>query len=111
MIVTDRNIYKYEPKQYKVRKDGVPLQAVTGISASTKQDTYVVVHCTPPERDMVVDLGRDSVEKVSEFVAVVYQQVQKLTNSPPSINFKDNIKKSLFVFLLKISLILDRYCI
>jgi hypothetical protein len=46
---------------------------------SAKTDTYVVVVCHEPYRDLVLDLGVSGVEKVSEFVTVVCQEFKKVT--------------------------------
>src|SRR6202012_84705 len=72
-IVTEKNLYKLDPKNYKVKKEGIPLASIASISMSTKQDQYIVVHCAPPLRDLVMDLslGVKGGEKLSEFVAVL----------------------------------------
>ena len=54
MIVTEQNIYKYDPKKYVVRKVGIPLAYVESISVSPGVDTVVVVHMKEPERDIVL---------------------------------------------------------
>eukprot|EP01111_Echinosteliopsis_oligospora_P012783 TRINITY_DN4422_c0_g1_i1.p1 TRINITY_DN4422_c0_g1~~TRINITY_DN4422_c0_g1_i1.p1 ORF type:complete len:1060 (-),score=288.02 TRINITY_DN4422_c0_g1_i1:136-3315(-) len=95
IIVTNSNVYKYEPKKYTVRKIGIPLQTITGIYLSKVQDTYCVITLKPPERDVVIDVGGwmgSGIERVSELVTVIYQQIERLTGSKIPVHFKDQIE-------------------
>jgi len=98
IIVSNAHIYKYDPKKYKMKKNSIPLNKVKSISMSPTSDTYVVIHMEPPIRDMVIDLGKSGVEKVSEFVSVVYAQIMRLKDQynddskPLEINFVDKIQ-------------------
>lgn len=91
IVVTEKNIYKHDPKNYKVKKFGTPLAEVTSISLSPRKDSFVVVHCRPPYRDLVLDLGIDGVDKYSEFVTVIVQEIRKLTGNTISVTFSDQI--------------------
>lgn len=89
IMVTNNNIFKQDPKNYKVKAYEVPLVAVKGITLSTLQDGYVVVHANEPYRDLVVDLGINNIERYSEFVTVVVQQVKNLTGNSIPVNFNN----------------------
>jgi len=91
IVVTEKNVYKHDPKNYKVKKFGTPLVEVTSISMSPRKDSYVVVHCREPYRDMILDLGIEGVEKYSEFVTVLVQEIKKLTNTVIPVYFNDQI--------------------
>ncbi len=40
VVVTDKHIYKQDPKNYKVKKFETPLDQITDISMSPKEDTF-----------------------------------------------------------------------
>jgi len=88
LIVTDLNIYKYEPKKYTVRKVGIPLQEVRGISLSPNTDCFAVIHMRPPQRDLLINVED---EKVCEFVTVLYQQTLKIARKDIPIHFGNHI--------------------
>lgn len=92
IVVTEKNIYKNDPKNYKVKKYGYPIVDCKSISLSTKKDTYVVVHAPEPKRDIIIDLGIDGQEKVSEFVCVVVEEYKRLTGQKLKVEFNDRIK-------------------
>lgn len=91
IVVTEKNIYKHDPKNYKVKKFGIPLLSVSAISLSTKKDTFVVLHVNPPDRDLVLDMGINGVERYSEFVTVLVQEYKKLTGNNLSVKFATRI--------------------
>ncbi|EFA77144.1 myosin IE [Heterostelium album PN500] len=91
IVVTNANIYKHDPKNYKVKKWGTPLADITSISASPNQDTFLVLHCKPPQRDLVLDLGINGYEALSEITTVIVQQVQKLTGIRLKVQFSQQI--------------------
>jgi len=93
IVVTEKNIYKHDPKNYKVKKFGTPLINVTSISLSKNKDSFCVVHCKEPYRDFVLDLGLDGTpEKYSEFVTVIVQEIRKLTGNTVDVRFNDRIQ-------------------
>eukprot|EP01133_Synstelium_polycarpum_P014572 gene14572-17226_t len=91
IVVTNANIYKHDPKNYKVKKWGTPLADITGISASPNTDTFLVLHCRAPQRDFVLDLGCNGYEAVSEIVTVIVQQIQKLNGVRLNVQFSVSI--------------------
>lgn len=89
VVVTEQNIYKHDPKRFKLRKVAVPIAKITDIwwefkffqktfvcydthhltlimwnSVSTKKDYFVVIHCDETERDLFFNLGITGPEKV-----------------------------------------------
>ena len=81
IVVTEKNMYKHNPKDYKLKnfdgtdKFGIPLADITGIrfvtnlnviprSMSPQKDTFVVVHTRGGLRDLVLDLGLSGIERV-----------------------------------------------
>jgi len=94
IVVTDRNIYKQDPKSYKVVKFGTPIASLSGISLSPFKDGMVVLHCKEETglRDLVLNLNlTQGEEKFSEMVAVVSSIYKKLTDSAIPIRFVDHI--------------------
>jgi myosin-1 len=95
IVVTEKNIYKHDPKNYKVKKFGTPTSEVTKISLSHQKDSFAIVHAKPPYRDLVLDLGIEiggvAAEKYSEFVTVVVQEYRKLTGNDLPVDFTDKI--------------------
>ncbi|EGG25290.1 myosin IE [Cavenderia fasciculata] len=91
VVVTNANIYKHDPKNYKVKKWGTPLADISSISCSPNNDTFVVIHCKAPSRDFVLDVGINGYEAVSEIVTVIVQQVQKLTGIRLTVHFAQQI--------------------
>jgi len=53
-------------------KTGTPISSITAIHFSPCKDTFIVVHCTPPYRDFVLDVGTHGVERFSELATVLY---------------------------------------
>lgn len=60
------------------------LSSITSVSMSTLQDNYVVVHCN--DYDNMFEL-----ERKTEFVAVLNEQMQASTGREISLNFTDSI--------------------
>jgi len=92
VIVSEANIYKHDPKNFKLRKVAVPIAEMVDVCVSPYKDSFVVIHFKDPERDLVFNLGISGPEKHSEFVAVLYQVYNELTGNILPINFTDNIK-------------------
>jgi len=91
IVVTDKNIYKHDPKNYKIKKYETPIVQVTDIYLSPHEDTFVIVHAVEPHRDLCFDLGIQGEEKASEFVVAVVQEHRKLTGKVLPVHFKDSI--------------------
>eukprot|EP00179_Madagascaria_erythrocladioides_P014805 CAMPEP_0198364584 /NCGR_PEP_ID=MMETSP1450-20131203/153739_1 /TAXON_ID=753684 ORGANISM="Madagascaria erythrocladiodes, Strain CCMP3234" /NCGR_SAMPLE_ID=MMETSP1450 /ASSEMBLY_ACC=CAM_ASM_001115 /LENGTH=1082 /DNA_ID=CAMNT_0044072023 /DNA_START=157 /DNA_END=3405 /DNA_ORIENTATION=- len=91
ITVTERNLYKQNPKNYKVLKVGTSLADVTGISLSTLNDRFVVVHCKAPVRDLLLDLGESGEERASEFVTVLVKNIQMITGNSIAPAFNNTV--------------------
>eukprot|EP01119_Soliformovum_irregulare_P017879 TRINITY_DN5376_c0_g2_i2.p1 TRINITY_DN5376_c0_g2~~TRINITY_DN5376_c0_g2_i2.p1 ORF type:complete len:1039 (+),score=347.18 TRINITY_DN5376_c0_g2_i2:84-3200(+) len=94
VVVTEKNFYKQDPNNYKVKKSELPLAMIHSISMSRKKDTFVIVHADAGKgyRDLVLDLGINNGEKVSEFVVVLVDQVKRLIDRNISVQYIDTIK-------------------
>ena len=90
IIVTEKNIYKQDPNNYKVRKGELPLSQINGISLSKQKDTFIILHANSPYRDLVLDLGLNDTEKYSELVVVVVNQIRRLTDKTIPTKFSDS---------------------
>eukprot|EP01101_Sappina_pedata_P000405 TRINITY_DN1044_c0_g1_i1.p1 TRINITY_DN1044_c0_g1~~TRINITY_DN1044_c0_g1_i1.p1 ORF type:complete len:1010 (-),score=418.88 TRINITY_DN1044_c0_g1_i1:23-2779(-) len=94
IVVTDRNIYKQNPKNYNIVKFGTPIANLSSISVSPYADATVVLHCKDYTecRDIVLLLNLNKgEEKFSELVAVIQSVYKKLTDTMIPINFTDQI--------------------
>jgi len=94
LVVTEKNIYKHDPKNYKVRKFGTPLVEVTKMSLSHQKDSFIILHCKEPYRDFVLDMSLEGdvrAEKYSEFATVIIQELRKLTGTEIPVEFNDRI--------------------
>ncbi|KYQ93669.1 myosin IF [Tieghemostelium lacteum] len=89
IIITDQHIYKYDPKKYTQKKTGLKVHSIVALSTSNKRDTFLAIHFKPPVRDLFIDLGCDSVEKVSEVSTNLVQQVYKLTSATIPLLFRE----------------------
>lgn len=92
LVVTDKNIYKQDPKNYKVKKYENALSNVQAITVSPFKDQYCIVHAKETNRDLVVDIGLSKEERLSEFVTVIVQQIKNLTGTTIPVNFADTVK-------------------
>jgi len=91
LVVTEKSIYKQDPKNYKIKRYDVPLSQITDISLSPKEDSFVVLHANKPYRDMVVDLALTGEERYSEFVTVIVSQIKNLNGVDVPVKFVENI--------------------
>ncbi len=97
-IVTDQNVYKADPKSYKVKKfdgspkSGIPLANVVGLSMSPHADRWLVCHSKDAVRDFVICVGTLHNDRLSELVTSLMTQYQKLTGKPLPVAFKDAIQ-------------------
>jgi len=85
-VVTEKNIYKHDPKNYKVHNKPIPLVTVTGISMSPYADGFVIIHVQRPEKDIVIDC-----EKYVELVTVIFSSIQKLTVNTIEVKFAERV--------------------
>jgi len=85
-VVTEKNLYKHDPKNYKVHNKPIPLAVVTGLTLSPLSDGYVIIHVQRPEKDIVVEC-----DKYAELVTVIFTSIQRLTDNNVEIKFQDRV--------------------
>eukprot|EP00300_Choanocystis_sp_HF-7_P019518 c20364_g1_i2.p1 GENE.c20364_g1_i2~~c20364_g1_i2.p1 ORF type:complete len:876 (+),score=210.16 c20364_g1_i2:3-2630(+) len=90
-VVTEANMYKYDPVKLVMKKDAMPLARVHSIRVSRGKDTFVVIRMNAPARDVIIDLGLAGVERVSEMVTVLADAVLTKTGNAVPIAFEDSI--------------------
>uniref|UniRef100_A0AAY4DQC5 Myosin IG n=1 Tax=Denticeps clupeoides TaxID=299321 RepID=A0AAY4DQC5_9TELE len=73
LVITDKHIYKLEPKKYKVHKK-IPLDSVTGLSVTSDTDQVVALH-TATQDDFLVYLQRGELcpnqDRIGELVGTL----------------------------------------
>lgn len=90
IVVTDQNIYKHHPKKFTIAHAGLPIAVCYKVSLSKYKDAFCIIHTNDgSNRDLVLDFGLE-VDKLSEFVTVLYQVYKELTNNELVINFVTN---------------------
>jgi len=90
LVATDSNIYKQDPKSYSMTKGGVHLATITGILVSPYNDSFCLVKSKAPHPDVLVDLGINGVERVSEFVTVLVLQCKQAYGIDVQVTVTDN---------------------
>jgi hypothetical protein len=91
IVVTDANVYRHDPQNYKLKKERLSIGDIVQLSMSSSPDSFVVIHVKPPARDLVLDLGVSGEERTSECATVIYQRYQQLTGSLLRVVFTDKI--------------------
>lgn len=92
IVITNLNIYKHDPKKFTVKQEGIPVAICKSISMSRHKDGFCVVHTHDgSNRDLILDFGLE-VDKLSEFVTVLYQVYKELTHTDLQVEFTDSIK-------------------
>lgn len=90
-IVTESNLYKYDPAKFVQKKDPMPLAKVVSIALSPHHDALVVIHMQAPWRDIVLDVGTSGIEKVSELVTVISEAYKQLTGNTLYVTFSASV--------------------
>jgi len=91
VVVTNKNIYKYEVGKYKMIKAGSPLTAVKAVHFSPHgADTFVVVEMESPHRDYVLDMGTTGAEHYSELAMVLSKALLEQRRTLP-VTFGESI--------------------
>jgi hypothetical protein len=91
VVVTNKNIYKYEVGKYKMIKAGSPLTAVKAVHFSPHPtDTFCVVEMEAPHRDYVLDLGTNGCERYSELAMVLHKELVEQRKTLP-VTFGESI--------------------
>ncbi|KAG7457786.1 hypothetical protein MATL_G00230970 [Megalops atlanticus] len=85
LLITDKHLYKMEPrKQFKVLKR-VPLDSVTGLSVMSGSDQMMALH-TSLQDDVLVCLQRGELcpnqDRVGEVVGALCDHFTRVTNAP-----------------------------
>jgi len=92
IVVTLDFIFKYKPKsgKFKIIKVPLPIKYMSGVYMSKNTpDKWCVVKFDHPYRDMVLNLGSNQAERLSEFVTVL----SDLKGHPENfVHFVDTIK-------------------
>jgi len=92
IVVTNMNIYKHDPKNFKVANKPIPIAEIINISCFTGRDQWVIVHTSDKQQDLLFDLSHSSKfeeERCSEFVTVLCEQYKILTGHNLPVNFGD----------------------
>merc|ERR1719215_723455 len=76
---------------YVMKKVGAPLTNITELCMSPKSDMFLVVKMKNHTRDLVLDMGTQGPERLSEIVAVLCHIVEDLTGSPLKVTFADRL--------------------
>jgi len=92
VVVSNLNIYKHDPKKFTVKQEGIPIAICKSITMSRFKDAFLIIHTHDgSNRDLVLDFGME-VDKLSEFVTVLYQVYKELTHQDLVVEFADNVK-------------------
>uniref|UniRef100_A0A8C6TSW5 Myosin IG n=1 Tax=Neogobius melanostomus TaxID=47308 RepID=A0A8C6TSW5_9GOBI len=89
LLITDKCVYKLEPKkQFKVLKR-TPLQTVTGLSVTSGADQLVALHCSSQD-DVLLCLQRGLLspnqDRVGELVGSLVDQFTRVRKVPLPVN-------------------------
>lgn len=92
LVMSNQNIYKHDPKKFTVKQEGIPISACRSVTMSKHKDGFLIVHTHDgSNRDLVLNFGTD-VDKLSEFVTILYQVLKELTNVDLIVEFSDTVK-------------------
>jgi len=86
LVVTEKNIYKHDPKNFKIHNKPLALVNITSVSLSKYSDSYVVIHVKRPEKDIVFEC-----DKYAELVTILYETYLGLTSNKLPVNIGDKI--------------------
>uniref|UniRef100_A0AAY4DPU0 Myosin IG n=1 Tax=Denticeps clupeoides TaxID=299321 RepID=A0AAY4DPU0_9TELE len=88
LVITDKHIYKLEPKKYKVHKK-IPLDSVTGLSVTSDTDQVVALH-TATQDDFLVYLQRGELcpnqDRIGELVGTLCDHFKRNTPLPVKVS-------------------------
>lgn len=91
IVITNQNIYKHDPKKFTVKQKGIPVSICKSVSMSKYKDAFAIVHTSDgSNRDLVLNFGLE-VDKLSEFVTVLYQVFKELTHTEMIVEFVDTV--------------------
>lgn len=76
IILTNKFLYKLDPKKhFHLKKTGIPIESVSGISVTTGNDQLVVVHLASNHDLIFYILTKE--DRVGEFAANIIQLKKK----------------------------------
>ncbi|KAF5295154.1 hypothetical protein FQR65_LT10542 [Abscondita terminalis] len=88
LLVTDKYVFKLDSIKFKNMKDGISIDALTGLSVTPGQDQLIVLH-SPGGNDLVISLhGATKDDHVGELVGILCNQYYRLKRSdlPVTVN-------------------------
>jgi len=91
IIVTEKNIYKYDAKSLKIIKFRIPLSQCTQIFKSPYKDSFVILQFKGGFRDMVLNFGHHGEDRYSEFMIAVRNVVDELTHTWIPVSFPTSL--------------------
>jgi len=92
ILMTDKGIYKLDPKSYKVKKILTPYESIVGVHMSPHKDNFIVILCQPPFRDFLLDIegspdGNPANERMSEMTILLKERCKDL-----KVSFGESVK-------------------
>jgi len=87
--IIQQNIFKLDPKSFKIKKEPVPLMSISGIHLTPKKDHVVVLHLKDGH-SLVVEFSPEEGNREVEFAIDVVQLAAVLGNKI-EIKFADSI--------------------
>jgi len=84
MLMTDKHLLKMSPGKFKQLKEAVPLTRVEKVLMSPNVDSYCVVKCKAPTRDLLLDLGPvpGQGNHLAEFVYFMSVRCSRINQAP-----------------------------
>lgn len=76
LVVTDKFIYKLDPqKNFKMKKDGLPINDIQSASISEQRDQLVVLNLRNIENDLIfyIDAHDKTHDRVAELLANIHR--------------------------------------
>lgn len=93
LMMTDRHLVKLLPGKFKQQKEAIPLSHIEKILMSPHVDTFCVVKCKAPTRDLLIDLGpiQGQGNHLAEFVTIVVQRCSKMNRAPLPVEIGETL--------------------
>jgi len=91
IVVTNMNIYKHDPKNFKIANKPISIAEITDITVNRGDDQWVIVHTSSKQQDLLLEMANNSEqgEKLSEFITVLVQRFKFLTGNDLAVKFED----------------------
>jgi myosin-1 len=93
IVVTNMNIYKHDPKNFKVANKPIPIAEIVDVTVSPTYDQWIIIHTSNKQQDLLLDLSLSSKieeERLSEFVTILTEAYKALTRNDLPVKFSDN---------------------